>query len=172
MHLATNSVHAFAPHVGPLRGRNSSPCTGMWVCKLLRKWHGEATPRENPTASKNLSRNFSPPLGSIQRSVHRFSHLGVFVWQSDVDVADCISVEVGSTHVSGGDQGKVLDVKKRLPDTRHREELELCWVSSRSCPRRVFDSASVEYSNTSRSTNTVSPFDEQFSPCLGPMVRP
>ena len=55
---------------------------------------------------QNLSVMLSPSLGCVQRSAHRLwqfpSHtwllcLGVFVWQSDVDVADRISVEVGST---------------------------------------------------------------------------
>ena len=33
--------------------KKSSPCTRMYVCEpLWKKWHGEATPRENPPASK------------------------------------------------------------------------------------------------------------------------
>ena len=38
--------------------------------------------------------------------------LGALVLQSDVDVADRIGVEVGSTHVCNGDQKRVLDSKK------------------------------------------------------------
>ena len=33
--------------------KKSSPCTRLYVCKpLWKKWHGEATPRENPSAPK------------------------------------------------------------------------------------------------------------------------
>ena len=57
---------------------------------------------------QNLSIVFSPTLGSIQRTVHRLSQfstyawllcLGVVAWQSDEDVANCISVEVCSAHM-------------------------------------------------------------------------
>ena len=45
--------------------------------------------------------------------------LGVLVWQLDVDVANCVSVEVGSTRVSGGNQEKGPQLETRLPDTQH-----------------------------------------------------
>ena len=73
---------------------------------------GKTLPPANPGIM------FSPTLGSIQRSVHRLSQfhthgwllcLGVLVWQSDVDVANCIGVEEGSTHICDGDQERVLN---------------------------------------------------------------
>ena len=77
------------------------------------------TPRKS-SSLQNLTMMLSPPLGCIQRSVHCFSQfhthawllcLGVLVWQSNVDVANFISVEVSSTHVSGGDQERVFNSK-------------------------------------------------------------
>ena len=38
----------------------SLPCTRMYICKpLWKKWHGEATPRENPPASKIRASSFA-----------------------------------------------------------------------------------------------------------------
>ena len=94
--------------------KKSSPCTRRYVSKSLwKKCHGDAT-------LQNLSVMLSPPLGWVPRSLHRLSQfpahawllcLGVFVWQSDADVADHTGVKVGSTHICDGDQEKVLHSK-------------------------------------------------------------
>ena len=79
---------------------------------------------------QNLSMVFSPTLGSIQRPENRLPQFsahawllchGVFVWQSDVDVANCVCVEVGSTHVGSGNQERVLN-SKHVFLTRNTEQ--------------------------------------------------
>ena len=95
--------------------------TPRYVSKSLwKKWHGDATPRENPPVSKNLIVMLSPPLGCTKGSVHCFSQLpthawllrfGVFVRQSNVDVTHRVSTEVGSTHVCVGDQERVFNLE-------------------------------------------------------------
>ena len=84
--------------------------------EVARRSHTSGKPSRLP----NLGIMFSPTLGSIQRSIHRLSqfpthtwllYLGVLVRQTDVDVANCIGVEVGSTHICDGDQERVLNLK-------------------------------------------------------------
>ena len=110
--------------------KKSSPCTRMYVSRSLwKKWHGDATPRENPPVSKNLSVMLYPSMGCVRRSVHHLSQfhthtwllcLRVFVCQSDVDVADRIGA-----NKSGLDShlqwisGKDPSLEKRLPGTKH-----------------------------------------------------
>ena len=107
----------------------------------------EEVARRSHASGKSSRIVFSPTSVSIQRTVHRLSQLptharllslGVRVWQSDADVANCVCVEVGSTHVSGGNQERVLN-SKHLFLTRNTE-----WDSQsfqrRCCREDWFDS--------------------------------
>ena len=123
---------------------------------FLVEWHPQASVEDVARRSlasgkssrlQNLSIVFSPTLGTIQRTVHRLSQfpahawllcLGILVRQSDVDVADCISVEVGSTHVSGGTQERVLN-SKHVFLTRHTEKNPKS-LQRRCCREDRFDS--------------------------------
>ena len=114
---------------------------------LVKNWHGEATPRQNPPRLQNLSIVFSSTSGSIQRTAHCLSQFpthasllchGVLVWQSDVDVANCVYVEVGSTHVSGGNQESVIN-SKHVFLARNTEEDSQSF-QRRCCREDQFDS--------------------------------
>ena len=81
--------------------------------EMTRRSHASG----KPSRLQNLGIMFSPSLGSIQRSVHRLSqfphtHLAALgSSQSAVDVANCVCVEVGSTHVSSGNLEKILNLR-------------------------------------------------------------
>ena len=125
MHLSQQTQCMLSPilsaHNEKIITMHQNVCLQAFMEEVVRRCHALGKSSILP----NLSVMLSPSLGCVQRSVHRLSQfpthawllcLGVLVWKSDVDVADRISVQVGSTHICDGDQERVL---KRLPDTQH-----------------------------------------------------
>ena len=73
------------------------------------RWHGEATPRENPPVSM-ASRDPYIVLRNFPHTPGCFA-FGLFVWQSNVDITHRISIEVSSTHVRDGNEERVFNSK-------------------------------------------------------------
>ena len=101
-------------------------CLQAFMEEVARRSHASG----KSSRLQNLSMVFSPTLGqhpknrtsSFANSHTRQAALpGVLVWQSDVDVANCVCVEVGSTLVSGGNQQRVLN-SKHVFQTRNTEK--------------------------------------------------
>ena len=119
MQLAAGSVHAFAPPVG----HNEEIMTVHQNVRLEMPRLGKIL------QSPKLERNALPIVGlrpKIRTSSFEVSHthtwllcLGVFVWQSDAEVADRTGVEVGSTHICDEDQERVLHSKNVFLARQH-----------------------------------------------------
>ena len=81
--------------------KKSSPCQNVRLQFLVEEMTRRCHASGKSSSLQNLSVMLSPSLGCVRRSVHRLSQfpthnwllcLGVFVWQSNEDVADRIGV--------------------------------------------------------------------------------
>ena len=108
-HAPRNKLSAcFRPSRRPTMTKNRHQAKECGFSSLYGRSGTESHASGKSSCLPNLIIVFSPPLSRIQRTVHRCSQwaahawllcLGILVWQSDVDVPNCICVEVGSTHL-------------------------------------------------------------------------